>query len=384
MARVQRVLPDRTVFFCDAFAFTRMDAGGACKHCTDVIASPAQPLSVGGAPPRVLVGGPRRGQNQVLDLASLKPVEKFKDALTEAITPDGTGFLEGAVIRGGGVFYEHARRPCAATVDLGEESLSNASGPRLCDAALARFRVAGPLQFCDLYSLTARDPEHLLCVQVRGASGAWLSAWPSSEALTVVQWVPHAGDVVAVRVGLDGKELGRVRDRSITEPVVDGLRLVTQPEPARVRSLDPRGSSVEWDLTKIARSARARSARSEVENSGAALLIAGCGRTLAVPWHGETVLDLDPGVEFDRGLNPRSAALRAWVAAWCERHRGELRAQGVGRLAALKTTRGGEALFSRVPVPEVDLDQRERLLQRFQEELSQALALTVDDVRLID
>ena len=370
---MQRVLADRTVFFCDAFAFTRMDPGGGSKHYTDVIAAPGRPLSVGGSPPRVLVGGPRRTQNQVLDLATLKPVKKFNDASAEAITPDGAGFVEGAVIRGGGVFYEYERRPSAGEVALGDTSISNTSGSRLWDGAFGRFRVAGPLQFCDLYALSSGNPEHLVSVLVRGDSGAWLSAWPSREALTLVQWVPCSGEVIAARVGLDGTESGRLRDRSITEPVVDGLRLVTQPDLARVRSQTFNGATVEWDLATITRGAR----------TGAALLIAGCGRTLAVPWHGETVLDLDREVELDRKLNPRSAALRAWVTEWCERHRDELRAQGIGRLASLKTTQKGEALFNRVPSLSVQLEGQAALLERFRDELTQALSVSLGSVDTI-
>jgi hypothetical protein len=181
---------------------------------------------------------------------------------------------------------------------------------------------------------------------VRARAEAVVDFWPSADGLVLIAWQIQRAQATVVRLDRTGAPKERATLSTIVMPVVDGARVITQPDEDNVvsRSLTGEGTST-FHLDVITKAARARARDKGVkqapENRGACQLIAGQGRTLVVPWHGETVLDLDLCVERDRKLSATHQPLRRWLATWMKSHREERAACGLSHLTRAELGAGG-------------------------------------------
>ena len=209
------------------------------------------------------------------------------------------------------------------TVRFGEHGYQHSVTTRRAFAGrlVAAYKIA-QRTVVGLYDLEPDVPSLLLRMDVAMPATTVLDLWPAHDGLTLVGWDAHERTATAIRLDLAGRELTRVTVGAIALPVVDGGRLVAQrdDDTVRVTPLDG-GPVVDLDIDAVSQKAAARPKAPVVrDNRGPGRVLAGRGRTLLVPWHGETVLDLDAAVALDRKLPAKTARLREVVTGLCREH----------------------------------------------------------------
>ncbi len=350
---MQVFLDDGNVLFADAWALTRVDPKGKVKNLPGLFAAPIYPLSHGGAPPAVLSRGRYSYQLKRLDAATLKPLPAPSHA--DFLFDDGDLYVGGRVISPKGAHrlsLADPRDTPDATVRFGERGGHRCVPFRARDGVFARFlytSVGTPL--C-LYDLRAAGYPMILQVDLHAPTLSVLDAWPDRDGVTISCWLPHEGRATVARVDRSGRETARVDVAAITLPVVDGNCVVAQPDARTVRSTPLDGSApTDFPIEVLSRAADAKpKAPAKRDNVGPGMVLADRGRALFVPWHGETLLDLDRAVFIDRKLPAKYAALRACDTAYCRDHRDALLREGYERPASVHESSGRAGFtFWRVP-----------------------------------
>lgn len=350
---MQVFLDDGTVLFADAWALTRVDPKGKVKNLPELFAAPIHPLSCGATPPAVLTRGKYSYQLKRLDAATLKPLPA--PGAADFLFDDGDLLSGGRVVSPKGALRFSLADPRDApdgTVRFGERGRHRSVPFRAREGVLARFLytdVGTPL--C-LYDLRAEGYPLTLEVDVHAPTLSVLDAAPDRDGVTISCWSPQEGRATVARVDRSGRETARVTVAAITLPVVDGARVVAQPDARTVRSTPLDGSApTDFSLEAIARAADAKpKAPAPRDNVGPGMVLADRGRTFFVPWHGETLLDLDRALFIDRKLPAKHAALRACITAYCRDHRDALVREGYERPASVRESKGRVGFtFWRVP-----------------------------------
>ncbi|MEZ4406156.1 MAG: hypothetical protein R3A52_06755 [Polyangiales bacterium] len=351
---MQVFLDDGTILFADAWALTRVDPKGKVKNLPELFAAPIYPLSCAGTPPSVLTRGKYSYQAKRLDAATLKPIPAH-GATPDYALEDGHFIASGRVVSARGshaLSLADPRDTPDATVRFGERGTHRCIPLRARDGVLARFlytNVGTPL--C-LYDLRAEGYPLTLEVDVHAPTLSVLDAFPDRDGVTISCWFLHESRATIARVDRSGRETAHVDVAAITLPVIDGARVVSQPDARTVRSTPLDGSApTDFSIEAISREADARAkAPAPRDNVGPGMVLADRGRTLFVPWHGETLLDLDRKLFIDRKLPAKHAALRASITAYCRDHRDALLRDGYERPASVHESKGRVGLtFWRVP-----------------------------------
>lgn len=353
---MQLFLDDGSLLFADAFAHTRVDPKGRIKNVPGLFASPLYPISVGGTPPVLVARGSYSYLSKRFDAASLAPSKAGPAGQVDFVLPDGRFLQAGQVVDARGqapVTLAWPDDASGVTVRLGELGERRGIPMRVGGGRLARFHGVGHVRsvVC-VHDLGVEGLPISRQVDVEVPHLGVLDAWPDREGLTVVAWEPRVCRATAVRLDDAGRELARVVVDAASLPVVDGDRVVSQPDAATVRSTPLRGgAATDVSIEAVSRAAGSRpKAPTRRDDVGIGLVVAGGGRTLLVPWHAETVLDLDRAVALDRKLPAKHAALRACITGWCRDHRAALLREGYERLCSVRESSGRVGLtFWRVP-----------------------------------
>lgn len=334
-----RLLADGTVLFHDAFGLTRVAPAGRAKTDAKSFWQPSLRLSSGGEPACVIDGGTSGWQRRLLSVDKLAKVQALQSG--DALLPDGARYVVQGV---DGVFdLTHA---AVAPYSLRgaprrERVLVNGGifhptrmmlGPSVGDDGRVAMLWSGT-DDCELtlVETTPSAARSLWRVELRAGSDTVLAPTVTRDGVAVVGWRPDARRASVVALDHDGA-LRATRDVDAPQmPAVDEGRVVHQPSDTVVRSTSlATGEYVDFDVAAISeRAPRKRGAAPPLDARGAGVVLAGRGRTLFVPWHGETVLDLDAGVEIDRKLPAAQRAHREAFSRWVRDHAQRLSSEGM-------------------------------------------------------
>lgn len=331
-------LADGTVLFADAFGLTRFAPDARPKTDTKVYAQPTLPLTVGGSPPRVFLHGPESYTRRLLSVDDLARVATMGHG--EAMLPDGERFVCGGVDD-----VRDARNQVLAPFGLREaprrERISLDAGlfhparvmggPAVADDGRVAYLWPG-VDDCELALIdTTPAVRTRWRVELRAGSDAIVTAAPTRAGVAVVGWRPVAGKAAVVDLDADGNLLARCEIDARAMPALDDERVVFQRDDASVTARDrATGEERAFDLAALVAAApRKKNAPDPLDPRGTGTVVAGRGRTLFVPWHGEALLDLDRGVALDRRLSAAQRPHRAAFAAWVRDHRDMMLAHGI-------------------------------------------------------
>lgn len=343
-----RVMADGTVLFHDAFGLTRVTPAGAAKSDAKRPWLPAARLSTGGAPARVLVATESAPPRRVLAVDTLSAGEGLYAG--DALLPDGAR----CVAQGLDDVFDLAKQPVDPFARRGAPPRARVVvndgmfhpthtmlGPSVGDDGRVATLWSG-IDECELTLVDTRAGETRARwrVELRAGSDTVLAATVTRGGVTVVGWRPGASSAAVIALDHEGVEVARRVVDTMVMPAVDDDRVVTQPADGIVRVTNLlRGDTVDHDVASVsAKAPRKKNAPLPLDPRGPGAVLAGLGRTLWAPGHGETLLDLDRGVEIDRTLSAAHRPLRAAFRQWVHDHRPTLRSLG---MVAASQFRGG-------------------------------------------
>jgi hypothetical protein len=299
------VLWDGSFVLQDAFGITRVDREGRAKTLATAVWTTWSRLAPLGDPPSVLARvGPRRALRRI-DLAALTHAPHREDLFALAASERETVRWDARVVP-----HTHERLRPRVWVNSGILHPATASlGPSLG----ADGTVAGITPGVDDPELTLVDPTPdgffpRWRVPLRAGSDTVLIAHRTGAGVTLVGWRPRVGDATIITFDEAGAPSAPRTVQCLAAPAVDEGRVLVQPDPAHVTSLDlGTGEARTFTLTDPAL-------------HGPGVVVAGRGRSLFVPWRAEEVLDLDRERVIARKLPPSQRAQRAALTRWIVDH----------------------------------------------------------------
>jgi predicted DNA-binding WGR domain protein len=330
----QRPARSAPVVFVDVFGLTRI---GPDDHVKTAEAFGAPPGSVSSEAAGCVLLLHRPGKvNVIVDAASL--AEKRRLDSGRVLHPDGSAAVEMGSI---GVFttpigagkskLRHRELPKRAVSKLkpiafGAEAPSRDAcvGPDIAFGAEGAFVAFGARDdsekaqgflFVGTWRSPSKPPQIRFEVPLRLAPGSRFSVSVDGQrAVIAVQEIATRQAHLAI---LD--EQGKVSVRSFSSvdvPVAAFGAVAWQPDEKTVVSESlADGARAEFSVSSITRAARRRAKATPLANEGRGRILLGTQRTLYLPWHGETVLDLDRAIEFSRKLPKSTMKARDTVRA---------------------------------------------------------------------
>lgn len=320
------------VFFVDAYGLTKLSSTGRIVHASEAF---GQQHSLSRDSVGSLLFLARRNKvGLIIDSQSLSVVARI--GAGEVMHPSGTAVVHLAdreihvadLARHGNVWSRRleltsARK--AKTLNLGRSTVALADcSPRLAmadgnfmalltdeDSATSTFSGVCGGSFPD----TKGQPTVLWTLPLRVQPGALLSVSLDEDAPTIIVHEPAKATAHVATVDPNGQIESR-KLSSITMPVIGGRAIYYQPDRTKVvrQGLDGTRTKT-YSIGRITRRARAHAAAIDLSNEGRGTVVATDQRTIFVPGHGESMLDLEACQEFSRRL-PRSGrkTREAWRA----------------------------------------------------------------------